>query len=104
MKALLLGAALMFVGCTHAAAAVRASELMLGTTQPTTADDLLALAAVDGYRIEYVAAASETTHLVKVQRTDGSELDEAQTRALVEKLKTAGKFRFVELNRVQKPR
>ncbi len=108
MKALLLSSVLLLAGCKHEPEVkpvdVRVSEVVLGTTQPTTVDELMALAAVEGYRVEYVAAASETTHLVKVRRADGSELDEGQTRAVVEQLKAGSKFRFVELNRVQQPR
>lgn len=83
---------------------LRAGELIVGTTDAVSVDALLELAATEGYRVEYVAAASETTHLLKVLHADGTDLSVDDTKALAAQLTTGGKFKFVELNAVQQRR
>lgn len=79
-------------------------ELMVGTEEGVGPDAVLGSAAMEGYRAEYVAAASGTTHLIKVVRADGSALDAAATLELSKQLVSRGGLRFVELNRKRQPR
>ncbi|MBL8956738.1 MAG: hypothetical protein JNK82_38550 [Myxococcaceae bacterium] len=103
-------AALLFVciGCAHAPERVDEvvpGELMVGTVAASSSDAVLEAVALEGYRFEYVAAASETAHLVKVVRADGSALDVAATRALAGQLgERGGKVKYVEVNTVRQPR
>lgn len=117
MRALLLMmGALALVGCKHEpavkdepvtrreASPIRPGEFILGTFEVLNVDAVLELALVEGYRFEYVAAATEKTHLLKAAWADGTFLTEDETRGLKEKLIETRKFKYVELNSVQQPR
>lgn len=83
---------------------IRPGELIVGTFEVVSVDKALELSLIEGYRIEYVAAATETMHLMKATWADGTLLNEDETRALAEKLLETNRFKFVELNKVNKPR
>jgi hypothetical protein len=87
-----------------AASDVVAGELMVGTDGEVSPDAVLAAVALDGYRFEYVAAASPTSHLVKATHADGAALDAAATQELVSALTGRAGVRYVELNHVRQPR
>lgn len=106
-----------FVSCKHEpeaktedavtnvdASPIRPGEFILGTFEVMNVDAVLELALVEGYRFEYVAAATEKTHLLRASWSDGTFLTEADTRGLKEKLIETRKFKYVELNSVQQPR
>ena len=107
-----------FVGCKHEpevkkveqpvnsrdGSPIRPGELIVGTFEAISVDKALELSLIEGYRIEYVAAATETMHLMKASWADGTLLNEDETRALAEKLLETNRFKFVELNKVNQPR
>lgn len=104
MRSVLL---LALVGCAHAAPKedpVVAGELMIGTEGAMGAAELLAALAVEGYVFEYVAAASGTSHLVRVRPAGGGELSEQDTMTLVPQLAARPGVRYVELNHVRQAR
>lgn len=100
--ALALGAA-----CAHAPAVdlhdVVPGELVVVTERAASPEALVAQLSSDTWRVEYLAAASATTHLVRVTRADGAALDAAQTEEARKALATRG-ARAVELNRRRQPR
>ena len=118
MRALVLVVLFAFVGCKHEPAVktveqpvnsrdgspIRPGELIVGTFEPVGVDKALELSLLEGYRFEYVAAATETMHLMKAMWADGTSLTEDETRALAEKLLETNRFKFVELNKVKAPR
>lgn len=102
-----------FVGCKHepvvkdqpvAAEDVRPGEFIIGTYEAVNVDAVLELAIIESYRFEYVAAATETTHLLRASWADGTSLTSEETKVLAEKLVDTHKFKFVELNSVKNPR
>jgi hypothetical protein len=104
-----LALALLLAGCKHdpepsTESDLVAGELMVGTEGEVTPAAVLSAVALEGYRFEYVAAASTTTHLVKVAHTDGAPLDTAATQQLAAQLAGRAGVRFVELNHVRQPR
>ena len=107
MRGLLLAVAVS--ACAHQAAApaepaVVAGELIVGTVEAVDADAVLGAVALEGYRFEYVAAASQTSHLVRVLRADGSALSVEGTRELVAALQGREGVKYVELNSMRQPR
>jgi hypothetical protein len=111
--------ALLFVallGCAHEpertgtssssepSADVVPSQLIIGAAEGTSPDAVLAALALDGFRFEYLAAASGTTHLVKVTALDGSALDAGSTADVAKRLEGRAGVRFVELNHRREPR
>lgn len=76
-------------------------QLVVGLTDVFGQSAVLEAVAVEGYQFEYVAASSDTSHLVKVTRVDGSAADLDEVMA---KLKGRDHVRFVEKNAVRQPR
>ena len=109
----MLGAVLAF-GCKHAPEEGPAAEveevkplegqLVVGLTDVFGQEAVLETVAVDGYKFEYVAASSDTSHLVQACHADGAPLTAEQTEALVTKLKGRPHVRFVEANRLRQAR
>ncbi len=100
-------ALLVCVACAHApekAEDVVPGQLIIGTEGAREAPAVLEAVALEGYRFEYVAAASPTSHLVKVLAADGSELDVEATKALVAKLTGRAGVKYVEPNSMRQPR
>jgi hypothetical protein len=103
-------ALLVLVACRHEPEVapldkdVVAGELVVGMPEGSSADAVLSALQLDGYKFDYVAAATETTHLVKVSASDGTPLDAAGTAAVKKQLADRAGLRFVELNRVRQPR
>jgi len=79
-------------------------QLVVGTAAPSTPEEVLAAVATDGYRFEYVAASSASSHLVRVTKADGSALTGEETEALRQQLAGRANLGYVELNRLRQPR
>ena len=96
------------VSCKHAPErdepGPREGELVVGLTDVFGQEAVLEAVAVEGYRFEYVAASSDTSHLVKASFADGGALTVEQTQELAGKLKGRPHVRFVEPNAVRQPR
>lgn len=96
------------VACKHAPEREepreREGELVVGLTDVFGREAVLDAVAVEGYRFEYVAASSDTSHLVKASFADGAALTREQTLELAGKLKGRPNVRFVEPNAVRQPR
>jgi uncharacterized lipoprotein YajG len=113
-----LVAVLLVAGCAHApsgsatdadagtppSSRVLPGQLVVGTAAPSTPEEVLAAVATDGYRFEYVAASSASSHLVRVTKADGSALTEEETEALRQQLASRANLGYVELNRLRQPR
>jgi hypothetical protein len=79
-------------------------QLLVGTEAGASVDALRAALALEGYSFSVVSSASDTHHLVQVQKADGSPLSADETKAVLSKLSARPGIRFVELNRVRQPR
>lgn len=95
--------------CAHAPATaaddtVVAGQLLVGSEGAQDAAAVLTALTLEGWQFEYVAAASETTHLVKVTQADGATPSQTATAELARRLQGRPGLRFVELNRVRQPR
>lgn len=116
-----MAAVLVLAGCVHtpegsatgadagtdaasASDGVLPGQLVVGTDAPGTPEGVLDSVAVDGYRFEYVAASSASSHLVKAMKADGTALTVAETIALQQQLAGRAGLKYVELNRVRQPR
>lgn len=99
-------AVLLCVSCAHAPEQAQGvpGQLIVGMAAPAEAAAVLEAVALEGYRFEYVAAASPTAHLVKVTSADGAPLDAEATQGLVAKLGARPGIRYVELNAMREPR
>ncbi len=82
----------------------RDGELVVGVVDVFGRDAVLEAVALDGYRFEYVAASSDTSHLVKVSWADGGPLSAEQTAEVAAKLKGRPNVRWVEVNAMRQPR
>lgn len=89
---------------SDAAGDVLPGQLVVGTEAPGEEAGVLDALATDGYRFEYVAAASARSHLVRVTKADGTALSAAETTALKQQLAGRPGLAYVELNRVRQPR
>lgn len=89
---------------TAAAADVVPGQLVVGTGAPGTPEGVLDAVATDGYRFEYVAASSASSHLVRVTKADGAALTAEETEALQRALAGRAGLKYVEVNRLRQPR
>lgn len=115
-------AGLLLVGCAHTPAGstdadagtpsdaasastdVLPGQLVVGTDVPGTPEGVLGAVATDGYRFEYVAASSASSHLVRVMKADGTALTAEETQALQQQLAGRAGLKYVEVNRLRQPR
>ena len=115
-------AAVLLAGCAHTPAGsgaeadagtapssdstseVLPGQLVVGTEAPGTPEAVLDAVATDGYRFEYVAASSASSHLVRVTKADGTALTAEETQALREELAGRAGLKYVEVNRLRQPR
>ncbi|MEW5742905.1 MAG: hypothetical protein AB1938_28575 [Myxococcota bacterium] len=79
-------------------------QLLVGTEAGTSVEALPEALAVEGYTFQVVSSATDTNHLVKVEKADGTALSVDETKAVLEKLSGRKGVRFVEVNRVRQPR
>lgn len=95
------------LGCAHAPAVdlrdVVPGELVVVTEEELAPEALVARLSGGRWRVEYLAAARPTTHLLRVTRADGAALDAAQTEEARAEL-SRREVRAVELNRRRQPR
>jgi hypothetical protein len=99
--------ALLLASCAHSPAApadVVPGQLVVGTAEASSPEGVLRAVELPGFRFEYAAAASTTSHLVRVTKADGSALTAEETSAVQRALSGAPALSFVELNRVRTPR
>lgn len=110
LRTVTLMALMLSAACKHAPepaepeAPPREGELVIGVADVFGREAVLDAVALDGYRFEYVAASSDTSHLVKVSWADGGPLSVEQTAEVAAKLKGRPNVRWVELNAMRQPR